>query len=238
MKERAKKSKKKETKTEKTLKSKDLEVKEKIISEENQLDKKQEEKLKNKSFLIILSFMLFCILLFLGTYLLLGGSKSFTYKGILFSKYKYSNSLMLYSFPVNINLNNIHSNYTFFLREDPRKIKSSFNGTINLQKSLTINVNGNFSCDGEGIIAIANIQQLYQRININVYSDKNATCNSTLKNDVLLTIKQGDKTQLVQDKSNCYTVYIKDCEILAGTEQFIVETVAKLNSINKGLKVK
>ncbi|NMB66949.1 hypothetical protein GYA25_02740 [Candidatus Woesearchaeota archaeon] len=245
-KEKGKKKLNKKINIEEEKKAEETKIQERVLElkrenlEEDKSNKLNEikESSASKNLLIILGFMLFCVLLFLGTYLLLGGSKSFTYKGILFSKYQYSKTLMLYSFPVVINLNNVHANYTFFLRKDPRKLKDNFNGTINLKKELTIRVDGDFNCKGDGIVAVSNIQQLYQRMNIQVYGDNNISCNDTSKNEVLLTIKQGDKTRLVQDKDNCYTIYVKDCEILEGTEEFIVETVAKLNEINKGLKVR
>lgn len=204
----------------------------------NKTQEKTDEKTNKKNLKITLIFMLACVFLFLIAYNILKGEQSFIYKGIPFTKYQYSKTLMLYSFPVEINLNKINAKYTFFLRKDPRKIKDNFNGTINLKKYLIINVQeeepGEFNCDGDGIISLGNIQALYTKMGIEVLSDRESSCENISKNEVLLTIKKGNKTELVQDNEKCYTVYVKDCEILEGTERFIVETVVKLNQLKNG----
>ena len=61
-----------------------------------------------------------------------------------------------------------------------------------------------------------------------VIRDENATCDSEGRY-MYINLKSGDKTKIEQSGNACYDILINNCEILEGTERFMVETFAKLN---------
>ena len=119
-------------------------------------------------------------------------------------------------------------NYNFFLRNDPRKSKVDFNGELEIKKLAVMNSEEEFSCDGNGIIAVANLRQLYEMVGTKIIRDENATCDSEGRY-IYINLKEGEKTKIEQIGKACYDIVINNCEILEGTERFMVETFAKIN---------
>ncbi|MEK6904508.1 MAG: hypothetical protein AABW87_02850, partial [Nanoarchaeota archaeon] len=122
------------------------------------------------------------------------------------------------------------NDYNFYLRKDPRKLDVSFNGSIEFKDIMVLNSEDGFACDGKGAIAAANLNILYQILEIKVIRDENASCDS-LGRYALVEVKTGDTTKIEQFGPACYNIYIKDCEILEGTEKFMIETFIKVNGI-------
>src|SRR3989344_7310085 len=141
-------------------------------------------------------------------------------------------NLILYNTKVALfNENGVHyQNYNFFLRNDPRDLAKAvkFNGELELKKLVVINSEEEFNCDGDGIIAVLNLRQLYEILGAKVVKDENATCDSEGKY-MYINLKEGKETRIEQTGTACYDILINNCEILEGTEKFMVETFAKVN---------
>jgi len=44
-----------------------------------------------------------------------------------------------------------------------------------------------------------------------------------------INLKEGEETKIEQTGTACYDILINNCEILEGTEKFMVETFAEIN---------
>ena len=121
--------------------------------------------------------------------------------------------------------------YNFYLRNDARKLdeKVPFNGVLDLKSTAVLNIKQEFTCEGKGVIAVANLLKLYQFIGIDVISDENATCDPEAKY-TFIQILEGPETKIEQTGQSCYDIYINNCEILEGTERMMIETLNKVRS--------
>ncbi|MBI2056722.1 hypothetical protein HYT91_00515, partial [Candidatus Pacearchaeota archaeon] len=177
---------------------------------------------------VLLGLGIFVILIIAAVFFI-NSIKSFEYKETKFNIVR-EGDLILYNTKVALfNENGEHyQNYNFFLRNDPRKSKVDFNGELELKKLAVLNSEEEFNCDGDGIIAILNLRQLYEILGAKVIKDENAACDSEGKY-MYINLKEGEKTKIEQTGSACYDILINNCEILEGTEKFMVETFAKVN---------
>jgi len=122
-----------------------------------------------------------------------------------------------------------NADYNFYLRNDPRKLDVNFTGDLVLRDNMVLNFeDGSFICNGKGAIAAANLVQLYGVLGTKVIKDENATCD-LLGRYLFVQVKSGNKTSVKQFGPGCYNIDIKDCEILEGTEKFMIETFVKVN---------
>ena len=185
---------------------------------------KERKQLRN----VLLGLGVFVILIVLAVFFI-NSIKSFEYKGTKFDIVR-EGDLILYNTKVALfNENGEHyQNYNFFLRNDPRKSKVDFNGELELKKLVVINSEEEFNCDGDGIIAVLNLRQLYEILGAKVVKDENATCDSEGKY-MYINLKEGKETRIEQTGTACYDILINNCEILEGTEKFMVETFAEIN---------
>ncbi len=124
------------------------------------------------------------------------------------------------------------TDYNFYLRNDPRELDVDFNGALHFGKIMVLNSEDAFTCNGKGAIAAANLVQLYSVLRTKVINDKNATCDP-LERYVFVVVKPGNETRIEEFEPSCYNIYINNCEILEGTERFMIETFVK---VNEGLK--
>ena len=125
--------------------------------------------------------------------------------------------------------------YSFYLRNDARKLNVPFNGNLDLKSDAVLNMESDFNCEGKGIIAIANLLKLYQFIGINIIADENATCDSEARY-TFIQILGGPETKIEQTGQSCYDIYINDCGILEGTERLMIETLNKVRSVTPDYK--
>lgn len=208
---------------------------EKIVSKDQV---KKENKLLRNIFLLMIGFCL----MFLVGYFLIESSKHINYEGVKFDFVK-EGQLRLYrtSIPGKIDNNGTfvpgiykgaanQANYRIWLRKDPRALDIiPFEGCLDLKTNMVINMSQDFNCDGDGVIAIANLLKLYnEALGINVMKDENASCDPQGKY-MFVNIREGDKTYIEEPGNACYTLYIKDCEILEGVERFMLETFVEVN---------
>ena len=202
---------------------------EEVLNEiEGKPTKNQAEREKKQLRNVLFGLGIFVILIVLAVFFI-NSIKSFEYEGTKFNIVR-EGDLILYNTKlalVNEKGEN-YMNYNFFLRNDPRKLNVDFDGELEIKELAVMNSEEEFNCDGDGIIAVANLNQLYEMVGTKVIRDENATCDSEGRY-MYINLKSGDKTKIGQTGNACYDIVINNCEILEGTERFMVETFAKIN---------
>ena len=197
---------------------------------------KENTKTLRKLFLGILIFISILILIVF----FVRSINSFEYRGLKFKTEKYG-ELIIYqtSFPVYSQKvstltgkaikDKYVADYNIYIRNNPTKLeKIPFDGEIVLLKNMVVNTEEEFNCNGDGIIAIANLAELFRVINTKVITDPNATCDSEGRY-IYLNILAGNESKIGKYGPACYNLYINNCEILKVTEKYIVETLIKIN---------
>ena len=207
-----------------------VESQEKESKEDKPIKKNQLNKEK-KVFLGIVIVMISMLAFFGIFYFVINSPQYREYKGVEFQLVK-EGKLLFYRTFIPIIYNDKPANYNFYLRTDPniQKLVEFNSSNISLKKIVVINQQGNFSCNGYGAIAIANLANLYKIIGANVITDPNATCDSQSRYNYINIIK-GEKTKVnVYGKDNeCFEIQVKDCEILKGTEKLMLEIFVEFN---------
>jgi hypothetical protein len=183
------------------------------------------------AFVLVSFFIFFAIhdFSFRATGQAVGIGTKFEYKGVKFDMIK-EGKLIFYhnSFPVMYNGNS--TTYNIYLRNDPRDLEKKVpaKGTLTSLDDTVINITEEFDCDGNQVIAIANLVNLYNAIGVTLIRDETAGCDS-LGRYRYLTIQSGNSTNIEMVGPNCYNININNCEILEGTERFIVGMLVKIN---------
>jgi len=237
-----KKENKKEEKAEKEEITEVFEIekegKEKIVETHGTAEEKspspEQIKKEKKIFLVLVMSMGFCVLVFLSIYFIMKLSNQFEYNGVNFIVDKKTmTGTTLYRTSIPVSYNGSQADYNLYLRKDPRALSLiPFNGTLNIASNMVVNMTGDFNCNGDGIIGMANLLKLYGLVGTNVIQDANATCDSEGKY-MFLRIEEGNETKIEQFGPSCYKIYIKNCEMLEGTERFMIETLVKINKVIK-----
>lgn len=249
-KKRVKKAEKKESKREEPVKEKVCEIfdvekngEEKTIKscgiEEEKAPSGIQIKKENKIFKIIVIVMIGFVLMFLAVIWLVNYFNHITVGGVIFEidkttmtgKTIYRTSIPV-SYKDSITGQTVAADYNFYFRTDPRVLeKIPFEGGISLKKNMVINMTKDFNCKGYGMIAIANLLNLYRLVGTSVIRDENATCDDLYGKYMFLNIEEGEGTYILEHGFNggCYRMKIKDCEILEGTEKFMLETLIEVN---------
>jgi len=70
---------------------------------------------------------------------------------------------------------------------------------------------------------------MYKILGGNVIKDGNASCDEKGRYG-FINIKEGNTTEIERFGPACFNIYINDCEILKGTEKYILETLIEINS--------
>jgi len=214
---------KKKNKKEKTIKIK--------VSE---TEKKPSKKQINKENIILRNFFLVVlglIVLIVLTGIFMYKTNNFEHRGIKFQKV---DEVAPYktSFPVLYNGNVVP--YNIYLRKDPRELERiEFDGEMNLIQDMVISSTVDFNCDGDGIIALANFVQFYELLGVNIFKNDTLSCD---ENDryTFVNIQEGNETKIEQFGWSCYNININNCEILEGTERFLIDSFVEVNKLIKG----
>ena len=198
--------------------------KEKVLpkkEEPKKISKKQEKEQERILYYFLIGFAVFMILILLF-FFIANFSRTFTYKNIKFNIIKKGN-IFFYNSHFKTILNNKLVDYNIYLRNDPRILdKIPFNGKPYFSKIMVLNFSNSINCGGYGNIAIANLGQIFNAMGTKVITDPNATCDS--KNRYLFVkIQNTNKTSVDQLTKTCYSINVKNCEILKATEKFILE---------------
>jgi hypothetical protein len=209
--------------------------KEKDDAEEG--DSNKEIKKGNKQLKQIFFVMGVCILLFVGVFMFLNSVRHFKYQGVDFEIVK-EGELILYqtSLPVNsqskltTNAAAVFGNYNFYLRNDPRRLKNiplNIEGELSLMRNTVINFTGDFNCNGDGIIAVANVVNVLKVLDVTAIKDESAGCDPE-GTYTFLQLQLGDETSIEQVGPSCYNLNINNCEVLEVTERYIVELLSEI----------
>ena len=185
-----------------------------------------------KNFFIWIGVIIITILL---VFLLINQGKNFEYEGVEFSIVKFCDTrpcLTTYNTKIPVTHQGIVRPYNFYLRNDPRKLAKSvpFDGEVVFKNNMFINITFNRYCEGHETIAVANFLNLYGILGINVIADENAGCNLE-GNSMFVLIQESNRTSIEQVGPACYNINIKNCEILEGTERFLIDTFVELNKL-------
>jgi hypothetical protein len=189
--------------------------------------KPEQIKYENKQLKILFFTIGGILLAFLIGYFFISSLENFEYRGINIEIVK---EIAPYKISIPFIYQGKEVPYDFYLRKNPKKIGNDidFNGELDLMKNIVFNSEENFNCDGDGLIAIANLASLLDKIGAKVIKDENATCDSQGRYTYIL-LKKSNITDIKQTGISCYDININDCEILKATERFMIEIFAKIN---------
>jgi len=193
--------------------------------------KKGQKEEENKVLISILIFI-GVLLLFVALYFFaIKNSNQFKYDGVKYTVIK-QGQLTLYQTSFPVTYNGSKAEYNLYLREDPRKNGKAVpapEGPIYISNTV-INQTQEFDCNGDQIIAIANLaNNLYPALGKKIMRDENASCDM-LGRYMYVVIQPGNETRIDKFGPNCYSININNCQILEGTERFITKILAGINA--------
>src|SRR3989344_4623386 len=145
----------------KSIIKKEVSVRNEKEMKKNQITK-ENKMLRNIFIVIVILF-----LLILGGIFALNKVRNFEYEGVKFQTVKFCDTkpcLILYQTKLPVELSDgSKAEYNFYLRNDPRKLDDvMFDGDMNFLPNVVISSKGNLSCNGDGVIAAANLVNLYK----------------------------------------------------------------------------
>jgi len=192
---------------------------------------KQSIKNQNKQILFILAGIVAIFLVVFLTVLIINMSKNFQIDGV---KFQVVNEIAPYKTSLPLMFNGTKVNYNFYLRKDPRKTLKNipFNDSLILTPTIVFNSSGDLTCNGSGIIAIANLANLLEVLQFNVFKDKNATCDQS-RRYTLIQIEEGNKSEVQKTGPSCYTLKVNNCEMLDVNERFMLQVLIEANKALK-----
>jgi hypothetical protein len=203
----------------------------KELQKEKRIRKKEQIKSEDK---ILKNFFMgigIVIVIIVSIILILNATKNFEYEGVKFRIVREGN-LILYKTSLPITYQGKKISYNFYLRNDPRNLGKNipFEGEVRLTKNLVINSTEGFNCNGDGIIAIGNLQMLYKLSGIKVIKDENATCDAEGRY-AFIQLQAGNETSIEKFGPICYNVNINNCEILKALERLMLEYFIEINKL-------
>lgn len=129
------------------------------------------------------------------------------------------------SFPSNFVTPSRTVEYNVYLRNDPREIKDiSFEGGLSLLEMAVLDSKENFDCEGDGVIAVANFNQIMGALGTQVVRDEEYSQCDQAGRYMFLELKSGEENKIVKTGPACYDLFIKDCEVIKVTERFLIES--------------
>lgn len=180
-----------------------------------------------RNFFILIGII---IVIVLGFNIASNAIKEFEYQGVSFEIVKEGN-IIFYQTSLPVTYQDEIADYNFYLRNDPRKLEEvDFDGEMIFLRMVVLNSTEDFGCEGDGIIAIANLVNLYKILGSDVIKNENATCdNQGLY--TFLQISEGNETKVEQINDACYSLEVNNCEILESTERFMLEMFVEVQDI-------
>ena len=206
--------------------------------EEKETPPKSQIKSEKKMFAIFLGILVLIAAVFAAYLILSRASTNFTYNGVQYTIVK-KGDLTFYDTKIPIIVNGTPVQYNVFIRNDPRVLEKQvpFNGTMYIRPYIAINYTTDLYCNGDEIISLANMNLLYSAIGsqvalINSTTYPNATCDPQGRY-VFVNIQQANETGVQEIGPACYNIYVSNCQILQGTERFMVQTFETLSNYTK-----
>jgi len=209
--------------------------KEKKEEIENKKHQNQENKILKMIFLTVFLVVVLIAIIYIYTQ----SQLNFTYKNIEFKK----NKIGEIDFYETTTLATAKDGSLFGFR---LRIKPSVLENVPFEKSdnlLLMKVNGytyeenkTFSCEGDGVIAIANLQRLFEKQGMSLIRDPNSGCDPEGRYNYF-TLKYGPATEIIEKGPNCYDIVINgndnQCQILPATEKLMVELYSRYLTIKQ-----
>jgi len=202
---------------------------------ENERSENQENKILKMIFLIVgVVFLLIA-----GIYFYTQSQINFTYKNIEFQKTKIG-KIDFYETKTLATADD-GSLFGFRLRTKPSVLENiPFENVDELRlmkvNGYTYEDNKTFDCEGDGVIAMANLQRLFSKQGMSVLRDPNSGCDSEGRYNYF-TLKYGSATEINEVGPNCYEIVIQgndaQCQILPATEKLMVELYSRYLSIKQ-----
>ncbi|NCO18309.1 hypothetical protein COT60_02370 [Candidatus Pacearchaeota archaeon CG09_land_8_20_14_0_10_30_9] len=202
---------------------------------ENERSENQENKILKMIFLIVgVVFLLIA-----GIYFYTQSQINFTYKNIEFQKTKIG-EIDFYETKTLATADD-GSLFGFRLRTKPSVLENiPFENVDELRlmkvNGYTYEDNKTFDCEGDGVIAMANLQRLFSKQGMSVLRDPNSGCDSEGRYNYF-TLKYGSATEINEIGLNCYEIVIQgndaQCQILPATEKLMVELYSRYLSIKQ-----
>ncbi len=198
--------------------------------EEKDIPSKTQIKKENKIMFIFLGILLLISSVLVIYLLTLNSAKSFTYNGVKYSLVK-NGKLTFYETTLPLVYNGQKKYFNLFIRNDPKTLEREvpFNGSIYIKSAMDLNYSDSLTCNGDGVIALANLANLYQAIGTRVVRDPNATCDPQQRY-VFINVKVSNETSIMETAPACYTINVANCQILPATERFITETLSSIHN--------
>lgn len=192
--------------------------------------KKGQIRQENKILMGIFITLIIIVLVLAGVYFFFQSTGKFTYKGINFNVVR---EIAPYQTSLPVIYDGEKRDYNFYLRNNPKSLEPiPFNGEIIFAPIMVLNATESINCNGDGIIGIANLNNLYKIIGIKVIKDEKAMCDGS-GNYMYLNILKGNETRIDETGRACYEITVNNCEVLKGTEKFMIETLAQINKMNQ-----
>ena len=211
-------------------KGKKEEIKSCGIEEEKSASNEQMKK-ERSIFMKLTVIMTGLVLFFLAFYLMSYFTNHIEVQGVNFEIVKMG-QLIFYKTSLPTMYNGTKADYNFYLRTDPRKLVNiPFDGSISLSSNMVLNMTDDFNCNGDGRIAVANVQNLYSFLGVKMIRDENASCDPQGRY-MFLRITGGNKTEISEYgiSGGCYNMEVNNCEILPATEKFMLDTLIQVNA--------
>jgi len=204
----------------------------KAIKNKNQQPSSSKKQIEKENKILRNIFILVGILffLFLASYIIVGSIRNFNYRGTDFEIIK-EGKLIFYktAFPAYSAEGEHVADYNFYIRNDPRKLEEiEFIGSFDWKENIVINMTEEFNCEGDGVIALANMLNL-KTFGANIIQDEKAGCTYD-GGFMFLKIQSGNETKIEEFGPSCYNLHVNNCEILKVTEKFMVETFVQANN--------
>ena len=184
-------------------------------------DKKDIEQ-ENKILRNVLIGIGLIVAVFLGIYLYSYYQTHYSFQGVKFDKIK-QGELTFYHTTFPVSQNGRAVTYNAYLRTNTDVLaKVPFEGNLTVMDKMVINSTKDFNCDGDGIIAVANLAQIFGAVGSKAVKDDNASCDPQGRY-TFVRMQESDYTGVIQTGPACYDINIKDCEVLPATERLILE---------------
>jgi hypothetical protein len=207
--------------------------KEKIVStdsKEEVLVEKPGQKKHQKKVLItfLITLGLIIVAVFASNYYLENLRYS-DYDGVPFTTVA-EGDLIFYRSSIDIMYKGALTPYNFYLRTKPKileKIPFDREG-FELMKYSVINYEiSDFECEGDQVIAFANLKKIQDIVGIHSMKDPAATCDKEGRYTYFNFIP-GETTTFEKLGDKCYNVYVAECKILPATEKIMAEILYHL----------
>jgi hypothetical protein len=203
----------------------------------SEVQMKREIKIFKTVIIVMMAFVLF----FLGVLWLINYFNHFSVGGVIFEidktdmvgKTLYKTTLPVH-YQDSVTGKVVSAEYRFYFRNDPRTLdKIPMEGNITVMPNMVVNMTRDFNCNGDGMIAVANLLNLYKVIGVDVIKDDKATCDKNGQYTFLRITDGKDEnyTGIIEYglSGGCYNLYVNNCEILPVTEKFMLETLMQVN---------